>query len=280
MPNALLRLGAHSTPGLSPKTPGLVTPCSASGARVAAVSPGTSHHGAASLLRDRCLCQPRCRPSPSPQLAPLRSVTRWPLAWATSTREEPTGCPRTQGALEGRAPAVLAGRWDRQDYPHSTSLTAVSPSLWSLWASAGTSHTKTTQAEGCAAHHGLCEQLSVPSALIVPFSAPVPAQASRLAQLLRHSRVPKSPGSSGLQQVLLFIPCLIRIRSRALLGARGGPAGLAEDEEEDEDEQRDDTVKRNCHDRSGGESGPHRHCPAGKSRARSSAPRLGCQGSD
>lgn len=124
-----------------------------------------------------------------------------------------------------------------------------------------------------AAQHPLCSHPA-------RSSTPVPAQASRLVRLLQHSWVPRSPGSSGLQQVLLFVLCLIRIRSRALLGARGGSAGLAEDEEEDEDEQRNDTVKRNCHNCSGGESSPHRHCPTGKRGARSSASRSGCQRSD
>lgn len=82
------------------------------------------------------------------------------------------GCPRTWAALEGRAPAALAGRWDGQDYLHSTSPATVFPSPWSLWESAGTSHTTTTQAKGCAPHHGPCEQLSIPSALILPGPAP------------------------------------------------------------------------------------------------------------
>lgn len=128
----------------------------------------------------------------------LRSAIRWPLAWAMSTREEPTGCPRTWDALEGRAPAALAGRWGRQDYPHSTSPATVPPSPQSLRASAGTSHTKTTQAKGCALCHGSCEQLGVPSALTLPHPPPQSQQRHpRWRDSFSTARYPSSQAAQG-----------------------------------------------------------------------------------
>lgn len=107
-----------------------------------------------------------------------------------------------------------------------------------------------------------------------------PVQVSAAPSAPPGAHVPEPPSTacprgSGLQQVLLLVPRLIRVRGGALLGARRGPAGLAEDEEEDEDEQRDDAVERNRNDCSGGESRPHRRCPVGRNGTPGSAPRLG-----
>lgn len=85
-----------------------------------------------------------------------------------STREKPTSSSQTRGALEGRAPAVLTGCWDRHGCPCSISPSVVSLSPSSLWALTGTSHTKTTKAKDCAPYHRPCKQLGVPSAFIVP----------------------------------------------------------------------------------------------------------------
>lgn len=105
----------------------------------------------------------------------------------------------------------------------------------------GHPHTGTAGPKGSARCHCPCAQLRVPS-------APIAAR-------------------SGLQEVLFLVPRFVRVGRRALLGARRGPAGLAEDVEEDEDEQSDDAVKRDGNDRSGGESRPHRRRPAGRSGA-------------
>lgn len=165
MPNAHLRLRAHGTQGY-PQTSGLVIPCSARRAGAARFPLGTPCHGAASLLGKRRLCQSCCLPCPGPQPALLRSATWWPLSQAMSTREEPTSSSQTRGALEGRAPTVLTGCWDRHDSPCSISPSVVSLSPSSLWAFAGTSHTETTK--DCAPCHSPGEQFGVPSAFIVP----------------------------------------------------------------------------------------------------------------
>lgn len=85
-----------------------------------------------------------------------------------STREEPTSSSQTRGTLEGRAPAVLTGHWDKYDCPCGVSPSVVSLSPSPLWALTGTSHTKTTKAKDCAPCHSPCKQLGVPSAFIVP----------------------------------------------------------------------------------------------------------------
>lgn len=163
---------------------------------------GTPCHGAPKLLRKKHLCQPCCLPSPCPQTALLRCATLLLQSQAMSTREEPTSSSQTRGTLEGRAPAVLTGCWDRHDCPCiSPSVVSLSPS--SLWALAGTSHTKTTKPKDCAPCHSPCKQLGVPSAFIVPG----PALKSQHRHPVWHNSFGYlSPGRSGLQQVLLFIP--------------------------------------------------------------------------
>lgn len=135
-------VGGTWHPGPPLKTSRLVTPCFANRTMAAKVPLDTSHHGAASPPRDRCPYHSHYLTISSHQLVPLRSVTQWPLAQATSTSKEPTGYPQRQDAIENRAPAVLAGCWDMQNYPHSMSLATVSSSLWSLWASTGTPDNK------------------------------------------------------------------------------------------------------------------------------------------